>query len=81
MILFNSLMKLITKKLSYCNTDEWIEKLFAILWKIPDNKWTEYKFELENVIDKISGPSLTIQSENVIDCLRFFMGYLGFWKN
>lgn len=32
------LIKLITKNLSYCNIDKWIEKLFAILWEISDNK-------------------------------------------
>ena len=79
--LTNSLMKLITKKLSYCNTDEWMEKLSAILWKIPDDKQTEHKLELESGVDNIAGQNLTIQSRNLIDCLRFFMGYPGFWKN
>ncbi len=52
--LSNPLMKPITKKLSYRNADEWIEKLSAIPWGIPDNKWTEYKFELESDVDKIA---------------------------
>ncbi len=79
--LFNLLIKPITKKLSYRNVDEWIEKLFAIPWGIPDNKWTEHKFELESSIDKIAGQRLTIQSRNVIDCLRFFIGHPRFWEN
>ncbi len=59
--LFNTLMKPVTKELSYCNADEWIEKLSVILWEIPDDKWTEHKFELESGIDKIAAQSLTIQ--------------------
>ncbi len=79
--LSNPLMKLITKKFSYRNADKWMEKLSAIPWGIPDGKWTEHKFELESGVDKIAGRSLTIQSRNVIDCLRFFMGHPGFWEN
>ncbi len=58
-----------------------MKKLSAIPWGIPDDKWTEHKFELESGVDNIAAQSLTIQSRNVIDCLRFFMGHLGFWKN
>ena len=36
--LSNPLMKLITKKLSYCNVDKWTKKLFIILWEILNNK-------------------------------------------
>lgn len=36
--LSNLLIKLITKKLSYCNLDEWIEKLFMIPWGILDHR-------------------------------------------
>ena len=79
--LTNLLMKPITKNLSYCNADEWIEKLSAISWGISDDKWNEHKFELENKVNKIVGQSLTIQSRNVIDCLRFFMGHTGFRQN
>ncbi len=60
MFLSNPLMKLITKKLSYYNADEWMEKLSTIPWGIPDNKWTEHKFELESCVDKIGRQSLTI---------------------
>ncbi len=58
--LSNLLMKLITKKLLYCNIDESMEKLSAIPQGIPDNKQTEYKFVLESGIDKIAVQSLTI---------------------
>ena len=77
----NLLMKPISKKFSYCNANEWMEKLSAIQWGIPDDKWIEHKFELKNGVDKIARQSLTIQSQNVIDCLRFFMRYTGFWEN
>ena len=79
--LTNPLMKPITEKLSYRNADEWIEKLSDIPWGIPDDKWTEHKFELESGVEKIAGQNLTIQSRNVIDCLRFFIGHPGFWEN
>ena len=36
--LTNLLMKLITKKLLYCNADVSMEKLSNIPWEIPDNK-------------------------------------------
>ncbi len=36
--LSNPLMKSIIKKLSYCNIDKWIEKLFTISWGITDDK-------------------------------------------
>ena len=36
--LTNPLMKPITKKLSYCNVDKWMEKLSAIPWEISDDK-------------------------------------------
>ncbi len=58
--LSNLLMKSIIEKLSYHNTDKWMEKLSVILWRIPDNKWNKYKLELESSIDKIVGKSLTI---------------------
>ena len=79
--LTNLLIKPIIKNVLYCNVDEWIEKLSAILWRIPDNKWTKHKFELKSGLDKVAGQSLTIQSENVIDCLRSFIGYKRFYKN
>ncbi len=34
----NLLIKPITEKLSYHNTDEWMEKLSVISWEIPNNK-------------------------------------------
>ena len=70
-----------TKDLLYCNTDKWIEKLSAILWGIPDDKWTDHKFDTGSRVDKVAEQSLTIQSRNVIDCLKFFIRHTGFWEN
>ena len=53
-------MKPITKKLSYRNADEWMEKLSDISREILDNKWTEHKFELESGVEKIARQNLTI---------------------
>ena len=58
-----------------------MEELSAIPWGLPDDKWTKHKFELKSGVDKVAGQSLTIQSPNVIDCLRFFMRYTSFWEN
>ena len=53
----------------------------AIPWGIPDNRLTEYKFELESEINKMAEQDLTIQSQNVMDCLKFFIGYPAFFQN
>lgn len=47
-------MKLIIKKLLYCNTNEQMEKLSTIPWEILDNKQIKHKFELENSFDNIT---------------------------
>lgn len=77
----NLLMKLITKKLSYHNTDKQMAKLIAILQGIPDNKWRKYKFQLESGVENVVRQNLTIQSQNMINYLAFFMGHLGFFQN
>lgn len=69
------------KNLLYHNADKWMEKLSTIPWGIPNDKWTEHKFEPENGVDKVARQSLTIQSQNIIDCLRFFMEYTSFQEN
>ena len=43
-----------TKKLSYKNTDKWMEKLLEISWDIPENKWIEYKYNFEKSISWIT---------------------------
>ena len=58
-----------------------MEKLSNILWGISNDKWTEHKFELRSGIDKIARQNLTIQSQNIIDYLIFFMRYSGFEEN
>lgn len=74
-------MKPITKKLSYRNVDERMEKLSTISQEISDNKQTKHKFQLESGIDKIVSQNLSIQSRNMINCLGFFMGHLGIQEN
>ena len=57
-----------------------MKKLFAILWEILDDKWTEHKLELENGVDKVEGQSLIIQSRNMIDCQSFSWNIQAFGK-
>lgn len=51
--LTNLLIKVITKKLSYCNADKWIKKLSTILWGIQKTKGTKHKVKLKVVITKL----------------------------
>lgn len=74
-------MALFTKKLLYKNADEWIKKLLEILWGIPEDKQIEYKFAVENSVFRIFGQEITIQSQNVISCIKFLMGHSGFQYN
>lgn len=37
--------------------------------------------KLGSSIDKLVGQNLTIQSQNMIDYLRFFIRISGFWEN
>ena len=74
----NPLIKPIIKNLLYCNANKWMKKLSAISWGIPDDKWSEHKFKHKIGLDKVKGKSLTIQSQNMIDCLRFFIGHICF---
>ena len=53
--LTDPLMTSLTKKLSYKNTDEWMEKLLEIPWSIPNDKWIEYKFDIKSSISRITG--------------------------
>lgn len=55
------LMVPLTKKLSYTNTDEQIEKLSEILQGISENKWTKYKFDVESGIPRIARQEIGIQ--------------------
>ncbi len=43
--LSDPLMAPLTEKLSYQNTDKWIEKLTEIPWGIRNDEWIEYQFE------------------------------------
>lgn len=51
------------------------------MWIIPDNKQTKHRFKLESDIDKIRTKNLLIQSQNVMDCLKFFIKHSEFHEN
>lgn len=50
----NLLIIPLTKKLSYKNTDEQIEKLLKILWGIPKDEQIEHKFGIKSDISGIA---------------------------
>lgn len=52
--LFNLLIKAINKKPLYYNANKWMQKLSAISWEISKDTWTEYKFQLENGVEKVA---------------------------
>ena len=52
--LSDSLMTVLTKKLSYKNADKWMENLSEILWGIPKDKWIEHKYNVENSVSGIA---------------------------
>ena len=60
--LFDPLMIPLTKKLSYINADEWIEKLSKIPWGIPENKWIKHKYNGESGVSGIARQEIAIQS-------------------
>ncbi len=71
----------LTEKLSYRNTDEWMEKLSDIPWCIPNDKWIDHKFEVQSGVGGMAGREISIHSRNVIRCLEFLMGYPGYRHN
>ena len=79
--LSNLLMTPLTKKLSYKNADEWMEKLSEIPWGIPEDKWIEHKYNVESGVSGIAGQEIAIQSRNVLSCIKFLMGHPGFQHN
>ena len=58
-----------------------MEKLSDILCGIPNDKWINYKFELQIGVGKMAWQEILIYSQNVIGCLEFLMGHLGFCHN
>lgn len=60
--LTDSLIVLFSKKLSYKNANEWIEKLLEISWDIAGNEWTEHKFSIKSDVFKIVRQEIAIQS-------------------
>ena len=79
--LSDPLMTPLTKKFSYKNADEWMEKLLEIPWGIPKDKWIEHKYNVESGVSEIAGQEITIQSRNVLICIEFLMEHLGFQNN
>ena len=53
--LSDPLMTPLTKKLSYKNANEWMEKLSEIPWGIPEDKWIEHKYNVKSDVSKIAG--------------------------
>ena len=76
--LSDPLMTPLTKKLSYKNADEWMEKLSEILWGIPEDKWIKHKYNIEIGISGIAGQEIAIQSQNMLSCIKFLMEHLSF---
>ena len=68
----------LTKKLSYQNADEWMEKISEMLWAISNNKWIKLKFELENDVAGIAKREISIHLQNVLRCLKFLIKQSGF---
>ena len=56
-----------------------MEKLSDILWGIPNDKWIDHKFELQNGIGEMAGQEILIHSQNVIGYFEFLIGHPGFW--
>ena len=71
--LSDPLMTPLTKKLSYKNADEWMEKLSEIPWGIPEDKWIEHKYNVESGVSGIAGQEIAIQLQNVLSCIEFLM--------
>lgn len=46
-------MILLIKKLSYQNSDKWIEMFSKTLQHISNDKWIKHKFELDNSVAKM----------------------------
>ena len=79
--LSESLIALLTEKLSYQTADKWIKKLSEILWGIPNDKWIKHKFENKSGVDPIAGQEITIYLRNMLNCLKFLMGHPDFQLN
>ena len=71
----------LTKKLSYKNANEGMEKLSEISWGIPEDKWIKHKYNVESGVSGIAGQEIAIQSQNVLSCIKFLMGHPGFQHN
>ena len=66
------------KKLSYKNTNKWIEKLSKIPWGISEDKWIEYKYNIKGGVSRIVEQEIAIQSRNILSYIKFLIWYLGF---
>ena len=66
------------KKLSYQNSDKWIEKFSDIQWDIPNDKYINHKFQLQSGIGEIAEQNFLIHLNNVIGCFKFLISHPGF---
>ena len=71
----------LTKKLSYKNTDEQMEKLLKIPWDIPEDKQIEHKYNVERGVSGIAGQEIAIPLQNVLSYIKFLMTHPGFQHN
>ena len=58
-----------------------MEKLLDIPWGIPNDKWINYKFELQSGVGGMARQKISIHLQNVIGCLEFLMSHPGFRHN
>ena len=58
-----------------------MEKLLEISWGISKDKWIKHKFNVESGVSGIARQEIAIQLWNVLNCIEFMMGHLGFQHN
>lgn len=58
-----------------------MEKLLEILWDISNNKWINHKFDFQSDVRGLTTWEISIHLHNVIEYLKFLMGYQGFGHN
>ena len=55
-----------------------MKKLSEIPWGISEDKWIEYKYNVESSISEIAVQEIAIQSQNVLSCIEFLIEHLAF---
>lgn len=46
-----------------------------------NDKWIDDKFEIQSDMSGIALQEISLHLQNMIGCLEFLIGYLGFWYN